>query len=244
MRHNILKTPVDIEPDYLAKVVGFIDRKITAHVITINAEMIMLGRKSTDFFNILANSTLNVPDGIGVVYALKLFGINVKRQPGIELVESVFKYYNDRNKVLKVAVIGGKADVLNAAVENMKAKYMSIDFCLIQNGYCSKEEEGVFVKELTVLKPSLILVALGVPRQEEWIVERISDSNLSPATYIGIGGSLDIWSNVKKRAPYLFREFGFEWLYRLYQEPHRIKRMAVLPIFALLSVKSKFDKDS
>ena len=80
------------------------------------------------------------------------------------------------------------------------------------------------------LQPKIIFVGLGVPRQEIWIREH---RHLCPqATWIGVGGSFDIWAGVKLRAPGWLRDNNLEWLYRLYKEPWRWRRMLVLPQFA------------
>lgn len=98
------------------------------------------------------------------------------------------------------------------------------------SGYHSSEEEQNLKQTLVQIQPQVILVGLGVPRQEMWIAQ---NRHLCPqAIWIGVGGSFDIWSGTKTRAPAWLGNNNLEWLYRLYQEPWRWKRMLALPEFA------------
>ncbi|MCS7292621.1 MAG: WecB/TagA/CpsF family glycosyltransferase, partial [Gloeomargarita sp. SKYBB_i_bin120] len=98
------------------------------------------------------------------------------------------------------------------------------------HGYFTPAEENALVDEITQKQPRLILVALGVPRQELWIYQH---RRCCPqAVWVGVGGSFDIWAGVKKRAPRWVRRLYLEWAFRLYQEPWRWRRMLALPQFA------------
>jgi N-acetylglucosaminyldiphosphoundecaprenol N-acetyl-beta-D-mannosaminyltransferase len=108
---------------------------------------------------------------------------------------------------------------------------------IARHGYLQPEGEEDWKQELALKQPKLILVGLGVPRQEYWIAEQRS---LCPeAIWIGVGGSFDIWSETKQRAPKFFLDNHLEWLYRLYQEPGRWRRMLALPKFFWKSLWSK-----
>jgi len=97
------------------------------------------------------------------------------------------------------------------------------------HGFLQEPELSAWYEKIREVQPKLILVGLGVPRQEIWIAQH---RHLAPnATWIGVGGSFDIWGGVKQRAPKFFCDNNLEWLYRLYQEPWRWKRMIVLPQF-------------
>ena len=86
--------------------------------------------------------------------------------------------------------------------------------------------------------PKLILVALGSPRQEEFIYN--AKKILNPALMVGIGGSLDVWSGTVKRAPKIFQTLGLEWLYRTISQPSRFKRIfPTLPLFLLKVINYK-----
>ncbi|XTZ11959.1 MAG: WecB/TagA/CpsF family glycosyltransferase, partial [cyanobacterium endosymbiont of Rhopalodia inflata] len=102
------------------------------------------------------------------------------------------------------------------------------------HGYLSSEEEELWRQTLLDKQPQLILVGLGVPRQEFWIRQH---RYLCPqGIWIGVGGSFDIWSGTKERAPRWLRDNNLEWLYRLCQEPWRWQRMLALPRFFFRSL--------
>lgn len=103
----------------------------------------------------------------------------------------------------------------------------------MQHGYAKGSELQAFLDRLASVQPDVIFVGLGVPRQEFWIEQH---RHLCPrAVWIGVGGSYDIWSGTKARAPKLMRKAHLEWLYRLYQEPWRWRRMLALPQFVWAS---------
>jgi N-acetylglucosaminyldiphosphoundecaprenol N-acetyl-beta-D-mannosaminyltransferase len=97
------------------------------------------------------------------------------------------------------------------------------------HGYQRSDAWPELERQLLVARPDLVLVALGVPRQETWI------AGLGPrrsGLWMGVGGSFDVWAGVKQRAPRWMGTLQIEWLYRLLQEPHRWRRMLALPAFA------------
>jgi N-acetylglucosaminyldiphosphoundecaprenol N-acetyl-beta-D-mannosaminyltransferase len=102
-----------------------------------------------------------------------------------------------------------------------------------QHGYLKPEDEAAIALTLQRLQPKLILVGMGVPRQEFWIDRH---RHLCPQSiWIGVGGSFDIWAGLKVRAPRWIQRAHLEWAYRLYQEPWRWRRMLALPHFAWLA---------
>jgi N-acetylglucosaminyldiphosphoundecaprenol N-acetyl-beta-D-mannosaminyltransferase len=127
-----------------------------------------------------------------------------------------------------IAFFGGQPGITEKAASNWQKKIPNIRI-LANHGYLSSEEMSDWIEVLKDQQPRLILVGLGVPRQEYWIREH---RNLCPqAIWVGVGGSFDIWSGTKIRAPRFFCDNNLEWLYRLYQEPWRWKRMLALPKF-------------
>ena len=102
------------------------------------------------------------------------------------------------------------------------------------DGYQAPETWPGVEAQLRALKPDLVLVALGVPRQETWS-ERVAAGQ--PGLWMGVGGSFDVWAGTKRRAPGWMCRMQLEWLYRLIQEPSRWRRMLSLPAFALKVIR-------
>lgn len=202
-----------------------------SQVVTINPEMIEYGLKNADFCKIIQEAEMVIPDGVGVKIALKLNGYKAERLPGIDFAYKLLEIAAENN--LKVAVIGAKEDVITRASDNLKTKISGLNIVYTHNGYFS--DDGQIYNEIKDKQPQIVLVAMGSPRQEEFIYN--AKNILPPCLMIGIGGSLDVWSGTVKRAPVIFRKFGLEWLYRTVTQPERIKRIfPALPLFLIKSV--------
>ena len=204
----------------------------SVHVVTLNPEMLTFAKQNPAYAEILKQAQIRLPDGIGLVWALKRKGIHTQRIPGIEFSERLLNLAQTEN--WPVALIGGTPEVNKKLVEALKLNYPPLNIGLAQHGYF-KEAQPVFEQAIQA-KCRLILLAVGFPKQEELIAQYRNQFNPS-AIFVGVGGSFDVWSGTKKRAPKLFRALNLEWLYRIASEPWRIQRvMKTLPQFFLKAV--------
>ncbi|AFY74589.1 exopolysaccharide biosynthesis protein, WecB/TagA/CpsF family [Synechococcus sp. PCC 7502] len=225
----VLGLPVHISNNYLKCVQEQLRKREGAHVVTINSEMAMQAQSNSELASVIRKAELVIPDGSGVVLFLRSQGIQINRCPGIELSEAVVKFASEQK--LPVFLIGGAAEVAKTVVYNWEQKFPDLAIAGIWDGYFSTEQEADLCEQLQASQPRIILVGLGVPRQEFWIRDH---RYLCPnAVWIGVGGSFDIWSGRKIRAPQWLRDHHLEWLYRLYKEPWRARRMLALPHFVL-----------
>jgi N-acetylglucosaminyldiphosphoundecaprenol N-acetyl-beta-D-mannosaminyltransferase len=223
---SVLGLPVHLTDDYASWVRSRIKQSMGTHVVTLNAEMIMQAEHNATLAGIIRQAELVIPDGAGVVlYSRLLFRQPIQRCPGIELAESLLS-----NTKARVFFFGGAPGVAETAAAIWQKQVPNLSIVGTQHGYLSPEELEAFKQTLSQLQLQLILVGLGVPRQELWIAQH---RFLCPqATWIGVGGSFDVWAGVKSRAPAWLANNHLEWLYRLYQEPWRWRRMLALPQFA------------
>ncbi|NEQ40430.1 MAG: WecB/TagA/CpsF family glycosyltransferase [Okeania sp. SIO3I5] len=229
VKNVVLGLPVHCIDDYPGYLLSQLEAGVGTHVVTLNAEMVMQAEKNSVLAEIIRRAELVVPDGAGVVLYLRLKGKSIGRCPGIELAESLLCQVPKQNPQNLVFFYGGKPGVAMKAAEIWQEKVPELAIAC-QHGYLSLAEEKQLLQTFGQLQPRLIFVGLGVPRQELWIAE---NKHICPqAIWIGIGGSLDIWAGVKERAPAWFCNNSLEWLYRLYQEPWRWRRMLALPQFA------------
>jgi len=224
----------------IQKAWDFVSSSSSCHVVTLNPEMIMQGEQNTSFGQILKSAELALPDGAGLVWALKHRGLLVKRLPGIEFSEALLAKAEAER--IPVALIGAEPEVLSLAVENLKRRFPGLQFSYTQHGFFPLEEEQAIAEACAKTKPRIVLVALGVPRQELWISRYKA---LFPASVlVGVGGSLDVWSGQTKRAPALFRKLNLEWFYRISSQPFgkqgRLKRTyKTLPMFVVKVLLAK-----
>lgn len=206
----------------------------SGQIVTINPEMIAAASKNPDFANVLSESELVVPDGVGVEIGLKILGYKVKRIPGIELGKALIVKFSEENKT--VAMVGAKPEVVQAAVTNLKNEIPNLNIVYSHDGYFDNDD--VILNEVTNARPDLILVALGSPKQEFFIASL--KKKLQNSTMIGLGGSFDVWAGTVQRAPEIYQKLGLEWLYRTLKEPKRFKRIfPTLPLFVLKVFKER-----
>lgn len=202
--------------------------KAGGQIVTLNAEMTMAARANPELGAVIAAADLVIPDGAGVVWALGRQGFRVRRAPGIELARALLEHAAAHG--WKVALVGASPEVMEALSARLRRELPGLDLAFCSHGYRSAAEWPELEEQLLMIAPDLVLVALGVPRQETWICG-LSDRRRG-GLWMGVGGSFDVWAGTKQRAPKWMRKLQIEWLYRLVQEPTRWRRMLALPEFA------------
>ena len=214
-----------------------IDGNKVSQVVTVNPEMFDYASKNLSFANILKEAEMVIPDGVGVTIALKINGTNTERIPGVDFAKQLL--YEAAKNNIPVAIVGAKNDVLNKAVSNLQNEICGLNIVYSHDGYFDNED--LIYQELNSKSPKLILVAMGAPKQEEFIYN--AKKILKPCLMVGIGGSLDVWSGTVKRAPKAFQLIGLEWFYRTITQPTRLKRIfPTLPLFVIKAFNYKFSK--
>ncbi|MBT6069172.1 WecB/TagA/CpsF family glycosyltransferase [Candidatus Peregrinibacteria bacterium] len=206
---------------------------------TPNPEILLKANKDNSYKEILNGSSLNIPDGTGLIFAsyfLKLIGKSNTalrhRVTGSDLTIELIKKSKEH---------GYGIFLLGASKESNK---LTTEFALktgakVVGNYTGKPNDPLCAELIKKSKADLVLIAFGAPAQEFCAVrylEECPDLKLA----IGIGGSFDFIAGTRQRAPHLFQKLGIEWLYRLIQEPRRIKRIinAVIIFPALVLIKS------
>ncbi len=202
-------------------------------IVTANPEAFMFGEKDSEVEALLLDdATTVVADGIGIVKGGKKIGIDItERIPGVEIAEKLLEYGSELNKT--VFFLGAKQEVIDALCAVVEEKYPSLRIVGAVNGY-TPDKDAVF-EDIKAAKPDIILVALGIPAQEKLIYKHLKD--FEKGIFVGVGGSLDVISGTKARAPKLFIDLNLEWLYRLLKEPSRIKRFYNSNVKFLLKLK-------
>lgn len=208
--------------EFRKKILEFINSEKCNTIYTPNAEMIAVASKNFDFKNVLKSSDLNLPDGFGISLLAKKKGLYVKRFPGIEAMIEILKVSEEIGK--SVYFLGARKEVVECLIENLRSKFPNLKIAGYRDGYFMKEEENDIVNEINSSGAEILFVALGSPKQEFWI-DKYKDF-LKVKVAIGVGGSFDVLSGKKRRAPEIIRKLNLEWLYRILQEPKRILKRA------------------
>ena len=206
--------------EFYQDLIKHIETKSKEFIITVNPETLMTAEKDKKVREILLNKNYClVPDGISIVKACNKIGINIKeRITGIEICEYLLKLANEKGYSLYL--FGAKKEVLEKLVSKIEKEYSGINLLGYQNGY-GKDKDKI-MEEIIAQKPDICLVALGIPAQEKLIADYITKAK--KGVFIGVGGSFDVLSGAKKRAPKIMIKLNLEWLYRIITEPKRIKR--------------------
>ena len=189
-------------------------------VVTANPETFMISEKNEDVRKMLLDKeTIMVPDGIGVLKAGKKIGYNIEeRITGIDIANKLLKFGNEQKK--SIYLFGSKQEVIDSMKKVIKEQYPNLKLVGTSNGYVT-DKDKVF-DEIVKLEPDIVLVALGIPLQEMLIYKHLN--RFKKGIFVGIGGSFDVMSGMKKRAPKIFIKLNLEWLYRIMKEPKRFKR--------------------
>ncbi len=189
-------------------------------IVTANPETFMMSEKDSEIRNMLLDKNVTlVPDGIGVVKAAKMLNINVyERIAGVDIAKFLLEYANEKG--LKVYLFGSKQEVIDRMQQIIEKEYCNIKLVGATNGYVNDKDKEF--ENIRKLNPDIVMVALGIPVQEKLIYNHLND--FKKGIFIGVGGSFDVLSGTKKRAPKLFIKLNLEWLYRIICEPKRLKR--------------------
>lgn len=218
--------------DYLKNNMDFGERTLA---VTPNSEMLLYASKNQEFKNILKGSDLVVPDGAGVILASRMIGQSLKeRVAGVDLVSSLLEAGNQRGS--NFYFLGGTPEVAEKVEKKINRDYPGLNL-KTHHGYFEKEQEKDIIEELKNNQFDVLFVGMGTPRQEKWLYKNLPFLNVTIG--MGIGGSFDVITGEKKRAPRVMQKLYLEWLFRLAQEPARIWRMKALPLFLIKVLKEK-----
>ena len=194
-------------------------------LVAINAEKIL--KDEPKLYNII-NNNIGYADGVGAVMALKQKGYDAIKIPGSEFwLDIVEQFYKEKTFYL----LGSTQEVIDSTVSKLKEDFHNIKIIGYRDGFLNDKSKEALKIVLLEKKPDIIFVAQGTPKQEYLMDELIK---VHPALYMGLGGSFDIYSGNKKRAPKFFLTYHLEWLYRLMKEPTRFGRQLALIKFMIL----------
>lgn len=201
-----------------------IEKKEKVHVVTANPEILARGFQEEGLSEVLKEAEIMVADGIGVVMASRFLGEAINhRLPGIEIGEALIT--RGEGKGWRFYFLGGREEVVEKAVNELKKRHPHLEVSGFHHGYF--EDDGEIIEDINRVNPHILFVGLGSPRQEYWIQK--NRERINALVMIGVGGSFDVWSSTKKRAPQWMRKLNLEWAYRVICEPRRMRR--VIPAF-------------
>ena len=218
-----MKEAVKAVEDYIAA-------KKNVLIATANAEMIMRATHDEELKNILNSAALVVPDGAGTVWAAHHLGYAMpERVAGYDLAQEIMK--NAPSYKHRIFFFGSAPGIAEKAKEKAQRLYPGIEIVGVRNGFFTAADEKEIINEIKSSQPDVLLVALGVPKQEKWLAKHLKELKVPVA--IGVGGTLDVMAGAVKRAPLWMQKAKLEWLFRGLLQPKRAGRLLALPKFVL-----------
>ena len=212
----------------LALIDQFVRDDVPHQLCTVNPEFIMAAQQDAEFKRILQHASLNLPDGIGVVWAAKHLGHPLReRVAGSDLVGLMAD--RAQRTGWRIFLLGGAEGVAERAAIILRERYPQTNIVGAYAGSPRPEDEADIAARIRSSGANILLVAYGAPQQDKWIDRNIERTGAAVA--IGIGGSLDFIVGTQKRAPHWMQRLGLEWFYRLIREPWRWRRQLALPRF-------------
>ncbi|HTS18621.1 MAG TPA: WecB/TagA/CpsF family glycosyltransferase [Verrucomicrobiae bacterium] len=196
------------------------DGGIHQHVV-VNVDKLVKMDTNPSLRQTVLDCDLITVDGQPVIWASRLFGCPIKeRVTGVDLFDALMGRCAERG--LHPYLLGARQEIVSKAVDVLKARYPRLEFAGWRNGYWKPEEEAGVVDEIKRVKPDVLCMAVGSPKQELFLGKWKKE--MAVPFVMGVGGSFDVTAGVLKRAPKWVQRVGMEWLYRLAQEPRRLWR--------------------
>lgn len=221
----------------LAAIGGFIAARTPHHVVTADASMVVHARQDPDLRAIVDGADLVTPDGAGILWAGRLLGTPIPHKvSGVDLVADLCRLSPTTGH--RIFFFGAGPGVAREAAEKMRRRFPGAQIVGVRDGFFPPAQEAEVVAEIRTAAPDIVLVALGIPKQEKWIAR--NKAALGCPVFIGVGGSFDVHSGRVQRAPVWMQRSSLEWLYRLSKNPRKIGKVMTLPRFALLALRQRF----
>lgn len=186
--------------------------------ISLNTDSVVRANRDAHYANLIKKASVVTIDGMPILWLSKILG-NVIRQrvTGPDLFFRLLEIANERR--LKVYLLGGREEIVKTVKQKTRLKYPNIKIMGASDGYFGDSEQLV-ISKIAKTKSDILFVAMGAPRQDEFIADNFDKLDVKFA--MGVGGCFDIFAGVKKRAPLMVQKLGLEWFYRFIQEPRRL----------------------
>ncbi|MFB0516187.1 MAG: WecB/TagA/CpsF family glycosyltransferase [Candidatus Neomarinimicrobiota bacterium] len=192
------------------------------YVCVCTVHMVMEGHDDPEFQRIVNGADLVTPDGMPLVWGLKLLGVReAERVYGPTLTPVVCR--EAAKQEVMVGFYGGTEEVLSLMQTNLKARYPSLEIAYAYSPpfrSLTAEESGQVVKDIQASGAKILFVGLGCPKQERWMASY--KERLPGVVMLGVGAAFDFIAGMKPQAPGWMQRAGLEWLFRLLTEPRRL----------------------
>ena len=214
----LLNVPISITnyDEVLKKIKESIINNTKFSIVSINLNKIILSNEDKAMKETIKSFDCFIPDGVSIVKNNEKIK---ERITGIDLFEKICE--NHKKLKAKIFLYGASNESVNNTKKILENKYKDINIVGVENGYIKNNEE--LINKINCLKPNIVIVALGSPKQEKWIY--LNKNKINANVFMGVGGAFDVIGGKVRRAPVVIRKIGLEWLYRIIREPKRMKQL-------------------
>lgn len=222
-----IKVTTDPEEEILEYLLEMVKKEqIKLFITTPNPEIIVYARNHLSFKNLINKADLALPDGVGLSFYTQLMGKGkIARITGVDFMEKLCERIAKSS--YSTGFFGGQTNIAELAADCLQKKYSGLKV-----SYASDIWDEAKIKGKNI---DILFVAMGYPKQEEWIYNNLDKIPVKIA--MGVGGAFDFISGKVSRAPKFLRTIGLEWLYRLIIQPWRWKRQLALISFTFLTLQ-------
>jgi len=229
--------------EFVSNLLQLSQTKDSSYVCVSNVHMTIEAYDDSSFLDIVNSADITTPDGMPLAKAMKLlYGVQQDRVAGMDLMPSLMKVCETENK--SIFLYGSTQEVIDKIVDKSKVEFplLSLEAFSPPFRELSTDEKKDIVDMINDENYDFVFVALGCPKQERWMSEH---KGKIKSCMIGLGGALEVYAEVKDRAPKWIQDYSLEWLYRLAQDPKRLwkrylytnNKFILLFVIQYLSVK-------
>lgn len=235
---KVLGVPISLLPT--KSVADWIDRSIAFKtqnlIVTADATALVIAHQNPRFREILNSASLITADGVGVLWALKRKGVvDPPKVSGVDLAQLLVE--NSSRSGHRIFFLGAAPGIAELAADRMRLRFPGCNIVGTHHGYFPAEDDSIVAEEIAKTQPDILLIAMGMPRQEEFFEKTKHITKVSIG--MGVGGTFDVFSGKTRRAPKLVQKLHMEWLWRLALNPTKFAKVRMLPRFVRLVLTSK-----
>jgi N-acetylglucosaminyldiphosphoundecaprenol N-acetyl-beta-D-mannosaminyltransferase len=222
--------------DALKAVFDFIESGSPHMIVTADASMIARAQKDDELKSTINEADLVTPDGSGIIKGARILGTPlIERVSGVDLAKEMCRMSAEQD--FSIYFLGAEPGIAKAAAENLAKTFSGMKIAGTHDGYFKQDCDAEVADLVKSSGAKVLLVAMGIPRQEKFIKRYMHKMGVCVA--MGVGGSFDVFSGKVKRAPVWFQNHGLEWLYRLVKDPSKISKVSVLPKFLMMIYRER-----
>ena len=237
---NILGSPVAALPfdAQIAAILGWASKRKSKFVCVANTHMLTEAYWHPDFGSILKQADLVTPDGMPIVWMLRLLGVtNQDRAAGLDIISALCQKASHHN--VSIFFLGSHSAILERMQSRLNQEFPDLNIAGMEPlpfRPLTLEEDEAIIRRVNASGAGVVMLSLGCPKQEYWMAQHRTKIQ---AVMIGLGGAFPVYAGLFSRAPRWIREWGLEWAYRLIQEPRRLwkRYFKTIPPFIWLALK-------